>query len=94
MSVMTKSKSDHAAEMEVSAQAEQLREIVKDLKRIRGIIPSESSRHGCLNHIETERAIIEYRKIELLNYIQVICDDHIHWSEKLLNRQRGAPNAR
>lgn len=67
---------------------ENLEAIVRDLKNIDSLIPAESSRHGCLFDKAThgeESAIVEARKNDLLRYIQTICQDHIIWSQKLLD---------
>lgn len=73
----------------IFAYREHLSSIVRDLENIDKLIPSESSRIGCLFNKEADReaaAIIEHRKDCLLRYIQVICRDHILWSKRLLKR--------
>ena len=67
---------------------EHLRGVLSDLRNIRGLIPAESSRYGCLVKDTEAAAIIEARKSDLLRYIQVICDDHLFWGEQLLERSK------
>jgi hypothetical protein len=90
---MTKpSKRETAAEAQQSVAFdyhENLTSIVRDLKSIAGLIPAETSRCGCLFDCKTcgeEMAIIEARKDDLLTYIRTICEDHIIWSNKLLEK--------
>ena len=68
---------------------ERLADIVRDLEALDNILPHEISRTGCLMDSKrqgNEIAIIEYRKKELMSYIQTICRDHVVWSKKLLDR--------
>lgn len=65
---------------------ENLRWILSDLRRIRNLVPSESSRSPSARHDDAARAIINARKQELLLYIQAICDDHLHWGNELLRQ--------
>ena len=67
---------------------ENLRRVLRDLRNVRGLIPAESSRYGCLVKDTEAAAIIEARKSDLLKYIQVICDDHLFWGEQLLERSK------
>jgi hypothetical protein len=75
-------------DMEIFRYQENLRTLIRDLKNIDRIIPSESSRHGCLvgKKDAEAAAIIEARKSDLLGYIQTVCRDHILWGSKLLKQ--------
>lgn len=57
---------------------------------IQRVIPEECSRHGCNQPDAEASAIIEDRKIELLDYIQTICRDHLLWGRKLLKRSKAS----
>lgn len=61
---------------------EALRAALKDLWRIRRLIPAESSRHSSLMEDGEARAIADARKNQLLSYIQTICEDHLFWGGK------------
>lgn len=67
---------------------ELLRRILVDLRNIRSLTPGETSRIGCLFEGEVA-AIIEYRKKALLEYVRVICADHLYFGEKLLRSTGG-----
>lgn len=65
-----------------------LKEIIKDLIHIDMQIPKETSRYeyGAFKAKDTEAmCIIMHRKVNLLNYIQTICRDHIHYGQRLLD---------
>lgn len=65
-----------------------LRAILRDLRNIDALIPAESSRLGWHSKKgDREAALnIEWRKNDLLRYIQTICRDHIYWAERALKK--------
>ncbi len=65
-----------------------LGQVVDDLRNIDKLIPNESSRIMTSDMEDEPAAIIQARKQELLNYIQVICRDHIYWSKKLIDNTK------
>jgi len=82
------SKKRERTEDELFSYQENLRKVMRDLRNIRTLIPAESSRTGLIAMSSEARAIIEARKDYLLRYIQIICDDNLHWGEKLLARSK------
>jgi hypothetical protein len=63
---------------------ENLRHILRDLQTLDGMIPAETSRYGLGKMDEEARAIINARKVQLLDLIQTMCRDHMKWGNKLL----------
>ncbi len=62
-----------------------LGQVIEDLKKIDSLIPAESSRISRPETQDEAAAIIQSRKRKLLNYIQVICRDHIYYAKKFLD---------
>jgi hypothetical protein len=76
----TRKKSQKVTDSDVAFKLhEALRSTLKDLWRIRQLIPLESSRYVSLIKDDNARAIADARKNDLLSYIMTVCDDNLHW---------------